>query len=165
MIQCVCVVGGFEPSAQMTYGVMINMVDVPLSEGVGRRQEEKVAVSTLMLFVLGPVGSHAAVHREFICVQLRCHRLFAFMLLKQVRLIRKSLDTQQLHLNFRPCRPYFPFVFSFLFLDTNSSSASPLYSYCRPRGLIQPSGINKVHFILPVGLITEYCQRVDDFKF
>lgn len=74
---CVCVVGGFGPSAQMTYGggkVMIKMVDVTLSEGVGRRQEEKVRVSTLMLFFLGPVSS--AVYWEFICVQLRCHSSF-----------------------------------------------------------------------------------------
>lgn len=54
MIQCVFVVGGFGPSAQMTYGggVMIKMVDIILSAGVGRRQEEKVRVSTLMLFFL-----------------------------------------------------------------------------------------------------------------
>lgn len=58
-----CVVGGFGPSAQMTYGgVMIKMVDIILSGGVGRRQEEKVKVSTLMLFFLGPVRSHAAVY-------------------------------------------------------------------------------------------------------
>lgn len=119
--------GGFEPSAQMTYGgeVMIDTVDVRLSDGAGRRQEEKVAVSTLMPFVLGPVGSHADVYREFICVQRRCHRLFAFMLLKQVPLIRKSLDTQQLP----SLQTIFSLVvFSFMFLDTNSScsSASPL---------------------------------------
>lgn len=41
---------------------MIKTVDVTLSEGVGRRQEEKVRVSTLMLFFSGPVSSHAAVY-------------------------------------------------------------------------------------------------------
>lgn len=71
MIQCVC--GGRVRSVSTDDrrvvmvvmvvvkggGVMIKMVDVILSEGVGRRQEEKVRVSTLMLFVLGPVGLFA----------------------------------------------------------------------------------------------------------
>lgn len=61
------VVGGFGLSAQMTYGggVMIKMVDIIPSEGVGRRQEEKVRVSAVMLFLLGPV---------YLCTApLRCH--------------------------------------------------------------------------------------------
>lgn len=69
-------------------------------------------------------------------------------LLEKVSLIRNSekLPSQQT-------------IFSCLVLQP-----TPLYSlWCR--GLIQTSGINKLHFILPVwvGLITECCQRVADF--
>lgn len=65
MCVCVRVVGGFGLSAQMTHeggGVMIKMVDIILSGGVGRRQAEKVRVSTLMLFFPEPLTSHAAVY-------------------------------------------------------------------------------------------------------
>lgn len=68
MIQCVCVCacGGrvWSVSTDDTRGggVMIKMVDIILSGGVGRRQAEKVRVSTLMLFFPGPLTSHAAVY-------------------------------------------------------------------------------------------------------
>lgn len=61
----VCAVGGFGPSAQLTRGVMIKMVGIILSEGVERRLEEKVTVSTLMLFFIRWVCSHAAVCWQF----------------------------------------------------------------------------------------------------
>lgn len=87
------------------------MVDVTLSEGVGRRQEEKVAASTLMWFVLGPVGFAGS------------------------RLPRVYLRTAQVSSTF--C------VHVGLPSQQTTFSSIPT-RLCRPRGPVQPSGINKL---------------------
>ena len=74
---CVCVCVTYEGG-----GVMIKMVDILLSEGVGRRQQEKVSVSTRMLFFFGLARSlplcAAQVSLVLLCVCVAAEKLFRY---------------------------------------------------------------------------------------
>ena len=76
-IVCVCVCVTYEGG-----GVMIKMVDIILSEAVGRRQQEKVSVSTRMLFFFGlarsPPLCAAQVSLVLLCVCVAAEKLFRY---------------------------------------------------------------------------------------
>ena len=166
MIQCVWGEGALARQHRLRWGgFMIKMVDIVLSAGVGRGQEEKVGVSTPMLFF------RRFVHRQtftesllvgFFClffffVQVRCHLSLC------VKTLQRCSFLKQPSASFHPSGPFFPllvscFVFSFLFIYVSSATAllvcqpTPLHIH-RCRDPVLPKGINEVHFILPVWVV------------
>ncbi len=93
MCVCVCVWWeGLVCQHRHTGGVVVKMVDIMVSEEVGRRQEEKATVSALMLV------SHWSVH---VCLPT------VYLCSAQVSEENVSLFKQP-SVSFHPSGPYFP---------------------------------------------------------
>ncbi len=150
---CVCVCGGrvWSVSTDILGGLLSRWSTLWCLKklDVGRKRRPQCQLWCWFL-----IGRFVSVYRQFICVQLRCQKKMSHYSSSRVS---ASIPADRI----------------FLVLYFNLCSLTPARLVRQPtplhfhRGcdLILPSGINKVHFILPVwvGLITECCLRVADF--